>query len=119
MAHKDIRKEFEVKDEKTGEVRKYEAVGFLEDGEPSVCGDEMLRRVPDAIGGEDVKFLEECIDQDWSRELWPYYLATNCRHPDGPRSVRCFCRYASRWYRARRWLGIVWGDYCLIVRRIK
>jgi len=118
MAHKDIRKEFEVKDEKTGEVRKYEAVGFLKDNKLYVNGDKMLRCVPDAIGEEDVKFLEKCVDQDWSRELWPYYLATSCRRPGRSRYVRSFRRIGDRWFLDNGWPADDWGHNCLVVRRI-
>jgi hypothetical protein len=116
VVHKDIRKKFEARS-KSGEVRRYEAVGFLNQGESWVSGDTMLERVPDAIGEEDGKFLDECVDQDWSRELFPYYLATNWRGPDYPRYVRYFSRGGGRWHRFWSGLGSRWGGSGLVVRR--
>ncbi|OGH78205.1 MAG: hypothetical protein A2224_01715 [Candidatus Magasanikbacteria bacterium RIFOXYA2_FULL_40_20] len=86
--HKDICIRFVAM--KGGETRRFKAVGFLKEGESPVDGDEMLRRVPKAIGEEDSNFLDECVDQDWSEALWPYFLVTARRCPDDPRGVRCF-----------------------------
>ena len=53
--HKDICIRFVAM--KGGETRRFKAVGFLKEGESPVDGDEMLRRVPKAIGEEDSNFL--------------------------------------------------------------
>lgn len=116
-AHKDIRKPFSVTHPKTGETRHFEAVGFLNEGEAFIYGDEMLRRVSDAIGEEDANFLDECVGQDWSKDLWPFYLATNRRHPDYPRDVRSFDRGGGGWSRDWDSLGHRWSGSGLVVRR--
>ena len=110
-AHKDIRIQFTMED------RHFEAVEFLNEGEDSVSGDEMLRRVPDAIGEEDTNFLEKRVGQDWSRDLWPYRLATNRRDPGDQRRVRFFYRSGFRWDRDWRRLDGQWHGYALVVRR--
>ena len=101
----------------TVDGRNFEAVGFLREGEPSVSGDEMLRRVPDAIGEEDAKFLDERYGQDWSRDLWPYWLATAWRGPAYPRYVRFFDRYGGGWDRCWSYLDDQWHVCVLVVRR--
>ena len=115
MTHKDICIKFEAT--RRGETRRFEAVGFLKDGEPSVDGDEMLRRVPNAIGEEDSNFLDECASQDWSRELLPYYLATNRRYPGYQRHVRYFRQISDRWVRGWHGLDIQWYRGALVLRR--
>lgn len=109
--HKDICIRFEV------DGRKFKAVGFLNQGESLVDGDEMLRRVPGAIGEEDTNFLDERVDQDWSRDLFLYYLATARRNPDDPRYVRYFYRFASRCVRDWYDLDYRWGGRVLVVCR--
>jgi hypothetical protein len=112
VAHKDICIKFEV------DGRRYEAVGFLGKGESSISGDEMLRRVPDAIGEEDVNFLDERVDQDWSRDMFPYCLATARRNPDNPRSVRCFSwKSFGGWHQGWSRLGRQWDGDDLVLRR--
>jgi len=110
MAAPKIRIEFEVGG------RQYEAVSFLNEGEPSVDGDTMLARVPDAIGDEDEVFLSEhCVELP--EFLRHYYLVTARRDPGGPRSVSCF-RWSGRgWCQRWGWLGVRWGGGCLVVRR--
>jgi len=125
MTHKDIKKSFSATHPTTGETRHFEAVGFLNEGELPINDDEMFKRVPDAIGEEEGKFLDECFKQDWSQELWSHNLVTAWRHPDRPRSVRCFVRHGHYWaqhghYWARLWSdpdGLRWNEYDLVVRR--
>ena len=71
MAHKDIRVPFTV------DGRNYEAVGFLNEGESPVSGDEMLKRTAGknggAIGGWDEEFLSKRLIK-FPKELCPYVL---------------------------------------------
>lgn len=118
MAHKDIRKPFPATHPTTGETRYFEAVGFLTEGESPIYGDEMLERVPGAIGEEDGKFLDECDHQVWSQELRAFYLATAWRYPGYPRCVRYFYWSDGRWDRRWSFLDDRWDDDNLVVRRI-
>ena len=111
MIHKDILIKFEV------EGVCFKAVGFLEKGNLSVSGDEMLRRVSDAIGEEDGKFLDECVSQDWSRDLWLYRLATAKLYSDGSRRILYFSRYNNSWNRSWGRLGGSWGKNSLVICR--
>lgn len=125
-AHKDIQIRFDVKDESAGEVRKFEAVGFMNEDEDDVYsivdGYEMLRRTASenggAIGEEDDIFLSEFIHQ-LPVEFHEYLLVTNRRHPDNPRIVSVF-----GWdWRDHGWnhsygcLNEPWGKGALVVRR--
>lgn len=101
----------------TVDGRNFEAVSFINKGESSVGGDEMLQRVPDAIGKKDGKFLERRVDQDWSRKLWPYYLVTNRRHSARSRSVRYFRWHDGEWSRYWSRLDVQWDGRVLVVRR--
>jgi len=73
MAHKDICIKFEV------DGRRFEAVGFLSDDETPVDGDEILRRIPNAINKEDTIFLYNHRNEEWPYELRSYYLITGCK----------------------------------------
>lgn len=88
MAHRDICIESDI------EERRYETVGFLNEGETwEVNGYNALRRVPDAIGEEEYVFLrvKTHIDNFPSQPKGYWYLATARRDPDNsnPR-VSCF-----------------------------
>lgn len=113
-AHQDILITFEVED------RRYEAVGFIREGETSVDGDEMLRRTAGknggAIGEEDVSFLRERRGQ-LPDTLRPYWLVTGQRDPDNPRYVSYLYFYGIGWCQGWNWLGHQWNDYYLVVRR--
>ena len=114
MIHKDIRITFKVKG------RRYEAVGFLNDGEPSVDGETMLSRTAGenggAIGKEDVAFLLEHPSK-FPKKLQKYYLATGKRDPAGPHGVSGFCGNDRRCSRSWRSLDFLWYDRDLVLRR--
>jgi len=117
MAHADIREYFSATHPRTGETRRFVAVGFLQNKEKPILGDEMLRRVPGAIGEEDSDFLDACVEQEWSEDLGDYYLATNRRSPHHSRSAQCYYRYGSRWDQSWKGLGRRWDYDCLVVCR--
>lgn len=100
MIHKDIRRKFEAHG-RNGEVRRYVAVGFLNDRESRISGDEVLRRVPDAIGEEDWAFLWECVDE----LVHARALLTNRRPPNDPRHVSYFGWNGGSHYDGERWLS--------------
>lgn len=114
MAHKDIRIGFEI------EGRRFEAVGFLNEGESSVLGDTMLERTAGenggAIGDEDEAFLSERRAK-FPAELRRYYLTTNRRHPGHPRLVSCFSWYDVRWCQFWDCLVYQWDGNVLVLRR--
>lgn len=113
-AHKDICIKFEV------DGLKFEAVGFLSEGERSVDGDTMLSRTAGenggAIGEADWTFLSERTNQ-FPTELRRYYLATGRRRPGLPRLVSCFGWSGLRWCQDWYYLGHRWSDYGLVLRR--
>ncbi len=122
MAHKDIRIQFEI------EGRRYEAVGFLDENEPSgVNGYEMLKRTAEenggAIGDKDEVFLSEHRDQILSRDCMEGYRLVTGKHcPSDLQRVSYFtfvhnsrCR---GWY--QNWDCLRWhyGINDLVVRRL-
>jgi hypothetical protein len=119
--HNKIRKLFEVKDKATNEIRRFEAVGFLCEGEPSVDGNTMLSRTSGenggAIGEEDEKFIwKHCYLLP--TEFWPHDLVTNRRDPEYPHHVLFFDCSCGKWYRSRESLDEQWGENALVVRRL-
>lgn len=116
-AHEDIRITFVSGDGK----RTYEAVGFLKEGETSVNGDTMLERTASKNGGaikdDDWDYLREHGFQP-NPELEKYYLATDRRNPDNPRSVSYFFRYDDVWGEDWHDLGRQWHRLGLVVRRL-
>lgn len=116
MAHKDIRILFEVAD------RRFEAVGFLNEDEASVDGEEMLRRTAGenggAIGDDDEMFLREHLEGLLVELRWYYLLATNHRHPDNSRHASYFCPGGGLgWVYLWKWLDSQFGDNFLVLRR--
>lgn len=119
--HKDIRIRFTIR--KGAEERRYEAVGFLNKGEVSINGDEMLARTAGKNGGaidkDDSVFLREHIDQKPAKlKLWKYCLVTNWRIPNHPRSVLCFPFHGSCWNWHLYCLDGRWGNHFLVLRRL-
>jgi len=114
MAHKDICIKFEEKG------RRFEAVGFLDEGKTYVTGDEMLARTAgengSAIGDEDEAFLWEYRDC-WPNELRPYLLVINRHGPGGQRRVSCFLWNGDSWDEDWLWLGDCWFGSYLVLRR--
>lgn len=94
-AHKDIRIEFEI------DGRRFEAVGFLAEGENSVSGDEMIRRTANenngGIGEDDYLFLSKKRRDKFPEELRQYCLITNRRYPDAPHYVSRFKWDGGEW----------------------
>ncbi len=115
MAHKDIRKQFEVKG------RRFEAVGFLEEGEPSVDGDEMLKRTNGENGGvigeEDEGYIGQYHDQ-LPVELQRYWLVTNRFHNGQRHFLNLFWFYDGRWDRDWHELNRQWREHYIVVRRL-
>ena len=89
MAHKDICIRFEI------DGRRFEAVGFLNEGEISMSRVIMLERADKKNGGalvkdEDTVFLSERRIQ-FPTELQQYYLVTSCCDaPTDPRYILFF-----------------------------
>ena len=114
VTHKNIRIQFEV------DGRHFEAVGFLNDGERSVTGDDMLERAARENGGaiddEDETFLSERRAQI-PKELQRYGLVTNRRNPRFPRDVVCFGFDGDGWYEYWDFLGSQWYAFGLVLRR--
>ena len=122
MAHKDICEKFEVEDEETGEIRRFEAVGFLCERERYVSAYELLKRTAGenggAIGEDDWEFLSKHLDK-FPDELYKYALVTKCAFSDRPYEPVYF-----GWHGIRQWwfqfwvrLGNQWGSNSLVVRR--
>ena len=101
MAHRDIRIPFEI------EVRKFEAVGFLNDddvvdGVARVRGGIMFERTSHenggAISGEDATFFFKHCWKQLPVELEPYFLVTNLHNPEGCRgNFGIFYKYKLHW----------------------
>lgn len=93
MAHKDTRILLEV------EGRRFVVLGFLNDKEGEISGDEMLRRTDGendkAIDEDDFSFLEKharkFLDQ-WQVLIgYGHWLMTHRRDPEDSRYISCFC----------------------------
>ena len=122
MAHKDVRILFTV------QRRNYEAVGFLDEGEDSCAGDEMLRRTAvengGAIGEKDEIFLWKHRAQ-LSKKLNGHCLFTGkCSPGDSQsQSVSGFCLSYPfpdywGWSRFRCENNVYVGHRHLILRRL-
>lgn len=113
--HKDIRKVF------TNRDRRYEAVGFLEANEPNASSEDMFARTANenggAIGEEEETFLNANLDQI-PIQLWHGYLVTNRRNPKNEQEIACFAYDGTKWRRYWHWLGYMWLDTYLVVRRL-
>lgn len=100
--------------------RRFEAVGFLKEGERSVSGDEMLERTAGenggAIGEEDEAFLRQHLEE-LPEALRRYYLVTGRRNPYRPQYVSCFLFASDGWFQCWLWLVNRWRDGGLVVRR--
>src|SRR3990167_7470526 len=96
--------------------REYEAVSFLKEGETSVSSEEVLSRVPDAIGTEDFDFIF-AHRGELPKELKDYFLVSQKLHPDRPRDVSYLARGGSGWYVRWDFLGLQWDDNGLVLRR--
>ena len=117
-AHKDIRYSFEI------DSRRFEAVGFLNEGELEVRGNIALLRTTDknnAVGEESVAFLDKHLNQ-LPDALRFYQLITSRFSHDIPDSVLCFTFKSDRWSRYGWnkewcWLGDLWRQGRLVLRR--
>lgn len=116
MAHKDIRIQFKV------DGRRYEAVGFLDENESSISGDEMIRRTAGENGGairdEDGAFFSDHL-APLSRELWPYLLVIS--HNSRPNYLEVVLRFGfeCRLYKGWDVPSYHWGNSStLVVRRL-
>ena len=124
--HNKISKLIEIKDKATGKIiRLYEAVGFLNEGEAPIGGDEMMARVANenggAIIGEDVDFVWKHQDQIPPEEFQINFLVTNqCADPEFPRQITCFDFDGAdnRWNRFCESLDMMWGRPALVIRRL-
>ncbi|MBI5254173.1 hypothetical protein HY932_00080 [Candidatus Falkowbacteria bacterium] len=116
MEHKDIRIQFKI------ENRRYEAVGFLNEGEGPVSGSEMLKRTAGenggVIGADDGDFLSWRRDQ-FPQELQKYILISNWENPGGPRWVSYFdYNIKDGWYYFFGHLDFTpFGNNVLVLRR--
>lgn len=122
MAHKDIKKKFKVKDHKTGEVRRFEAVGFLNKGEERVSGNEALARTANenggTIGDEDVAFFQEHCNKP-SKTLKSCFLITNKRFFIGAQCVaRLLVFGESRWLRVHYYFDSNLYSQFFVLRRL-
>lgn len=101
--------------------RCYEAVSFLKEGEPSVGGDEMLRRAATensgVIGVEDERYIAERLD-NLPVELRRYWLVTNRRYPGDPRVIAGLDFDSGWWCQGWGRLDLPWVSCCLVVRRL-
>ncbi len=99
-AHKDIKIQFEI------DGRRYEAVGFLNEGERSVAGNELLLRVNGVIGKEDVEFIAKHRRKMPMKSLRYYTLLTG--YYVDQNHTACFfwfdrgCRYDLDWVVTRK-----------------
>lgn len=129
--HADIRIKFEVED------RKYEAVGFLQEGETSISGVEMLRRTDTenggVIGDNDEAFFRE-MDASINKlnanfldrrifkiptELRPYFLVINRRLPTASQFVSLLAAEGRWWWHQRScWKSCSFTASYLVVRRL-
>jgi len=100
--------------------RQYEAVSFLNAGEPSVNGDTMVARTEGENGGglgEDEGLFLWKHRKEWPAELKRHYLVcTKWRDPD-PRGVRFFGWSDDDWYQGWGSLVSQWHDAELVLRR--
>lgn len=115
-AHKSIRIPFIVGG------RNYEAVGFLDEGESPVDGEELLRRTAGenggAVGEEDDDFLRERF-YHLPPELRPYKLVTSRPDPDHQLFISTFFFSFGerRWFQNWELLDDQRHDRYLVVRR--
>lgn len=128
-SHADIRIKFEIDD------RKYEAVGYLQEGEVAISGREMLRRTDTENGGVigdiDENFL---LDKDATInkndpgtkriykipvELRPYFLVINRRLPEAPQFISVLDNQGTRnWSQRACWVSCQFTATYLVVRRL-
>lgn len=119
MVQKDIRFKFEINNHATGETRRYEAVGFLEEGERVSMAD-MFTRVVNAIDEEDLVFLGNSRDQIPSDpQLTPCLLMGDYHPQDG----HCWAFFFDGSMPVYRWtptqiFDLVVHSGCLILRRL-
>jgi len=113
--HKDIRIPFEIKG------RRFEAVGFLDKGERSVDGDEMLSRITKnnhrIIDGDDVVFISKRFHL-LPKKLHKFDLVTNLRKGDSPSSNMIFCCHYSVWGQFWSSLDYRWFKHELVLCRL-
>ncbi|HBV58184.1 MAG TPA: hypothetical protein DEB73_02915 [Candidatus Magasanikbacteria bacterium] len=104
MTHRDICIRFIVRN--GAEERRYKAVGFLNDGEPSVTSDEMFARIAEkhgeAIGEEDALYIDARLNLDKTDgHLYPFCLVTSQHGPGGdPRIILGFSFRGFAWFRS-------------------
>ena len=118
VTHKDICVKFVIKDA-NGSEHRFEAIGFLNEGESSVSGCEMLKRISEknggAIGKKDADFLWEYRGQ-LPEKLHQYYLVTNQDLNGFQLLIECFGWFVC-WYTKTSHLSYPWHGHCLVVRR--
>ena len=121
--HKDISKPFKLVDKKTGEIRRFEAVGFLNEDEAPISGNEMMARVAGKNGGAiddgDMEFVWRHRDL-LPPELQAHDLVTNQRDcPDWPHNLVCFDYYGynREWQKFYESIDTRWSQRALVLRR--
>lgn len=99
--------------------QKFEAVGFLSDGETSCLGSEAIKRCDNGSllkSEEDWNFL--CNHSgELPAELRSHWLVTARPRPGGPRRVSSLGWDSREWYVSWRGLARQWYSYGLVVRR--
>ncbi len=88
--------------------RTYEILGFLKEGEKSIVGHEMIKRVKEMnahLGQDDGQYLLD-HQQDIPESLRGkvYFAFTDWRHPDNSGRISSVCWYGGRWIRDWYWL---------------
>lgn len=113
--HKDILINFKI------DGSRFEAVGFLNNGESSVDGETMLSRTAGenggAIGYEDATFLRQRFLK-FPKKLRKHCLVTNQRFPDKQDQISCFVwSDEGGWFLYRSNINLPWIDSNLVLRR--
>ena len=98
---------------------RYEAVGFLQDGEDSVELREAIERAGETVvsGDEDWKRIKRGLNQLPGELLKFNWLVTNRPSPDYPSYVSCLDRSARGWRGDWSRLRRHWRRYGLVLRR--
>lgn len=100
--------------------RKYEAVGFIRDGERCVSGDEMLARTMRDAGEKDSTYPEWVSGVNSAKELAGFKLvAANVRRIENQRIVTYLYwnNFSQSWEEDWFWLKYQWDASFLMVRR--
>ncbi len=116
MVHKDIRIQFEIED------RRYEAVGFLNEDEPSIEGYKIFPRVNGDNGGvidyREMVFINEHRNQ-LPTSLNEFVLVTDSRDlVDDLHDTELFRWMNGKWWRLYGCVDQKWGANYLVLRRL-